>query len=109
MKRLPRRLGHGEEATLVEHLEELRQRIFVCLDALHVGFIATYTIHRHLLHSLNRQLPTHVGQPNTLSFAKPFLTQINIALYCTRVHGAPVNLWQSWSLFAPHVGDGLAR
>ena len=29
MSRLPRRLGHGEEATLGEHLEELRQRIFV--------------------------------------------------------------------------------
>ena len=29
--RLPRRLEHGEEATLVEHLEELRQRLFVCL------------------------------------------------------------------------------
>jgi len=27
--RPPRRLGHGEEATLVEHLEELRQRLFV--------------------------------------------------------------------------------
>jgi len=25
MKRLPRRLQHGEEATLVEHLEELRE------------------------------------------------------------------------------------
>ena len=24
MVRLPRRLGHGEEATLVEHLDELR-------------------------------------------------------------------------------------
>jgi len=28
MKRLPRRLHHGEEATLVEHLEELRRRLF---------------------------------------------------------------------------------
>ena len=29
-KRLPRRLAHGEEATVVEHLDELRKRIFVC-------------------------------------------------------------------------------
>ncbi len=29
MRRLPRRLGYGEEATLVEHLEELRRRIFI--------------------------------------------------------------------------------
>ena len=31
MKRLPRRLRHGEEATLVEHLGELRARIVVAL------------------------------------------------------------------------------
>ena len=34
MKRLPRRLEHGEEATLVEHLDELRNRIFVAGGAL---------------------------------------------------------------------------
>ena len=35
--RPPRRLGHGEEATLVEHLEELRQRLFVGIGALLFG------------------------------------------------------------------------
>ena len=57
MRPLPRRLEHGEEATLVEHLEELRQRIFVCLGALVVGFAVTYGFHRHVLHALNRYLP----------------------------------------------------
>ena len=33
VKRLPRRLQHGEEATLVEHLDELRSRILVVLGA----------------------------------------------------------------------------
>src|ERR671932_820618 len=37
MRPLPRRLRHGEEATLVEHLDELRARIFVSLGALAVG------------------------------------------------------------------------
>src|SRR5918912_410111 len=31
--RLPRRLGHTEEATLVEHLDELRSRIIISLGA----------------------------------------------------------------------------
>ena len=34
MKRLPRRLRHGEEATLVEHLDELRTRLIIALGAL---------------------------------------------------------------------------
>jgi len=109
MKRLPRRLGHGEEATLVEHLEELRQRIFVCLGALLVGFIATYTIHRHLLHWLNRPLPAHVGKPITLSVAEPFLTVMKISLFGGLLLAAPVILWQFWGFFAPAVDQRQER
>ena len=57
MSRLPRRLRHGEEATLVEHLDELRARIFVMLGALVVGTIVAYVFHDHILHWLNRPLP----------------------------------------------------
>ena len=46
MPRLPRRLDHGEEASLVEHLEELRQRIFVCLGTMFVAFVIAYVFHR---------------------------------------------------------------
>lgn len=103
MKRLPRRLQHGEEATLVEHLEELRQRIFVCLGALVVGFVATYSIHRHLLHWLNRPLPAHVGKPITLSVAEPFLTVMKLCLMGSIVLTMPVLLWQLWAFLAPAV------
>jgi len=109
MKRLPRRLGHGEEATLVEHLEELRQRIFVSLAALLVGFIATYAIHRHLLGWLNRPLPAHVGKPITLGVAEPFLTVMKISLFGGLILAAPVILWQFWSFFAPAVDEQQER
>jgi sec-independent protein translocase protein TatC len=109
MKRLPRRLGHGEEATLVEHLEELRQRIFVCLGALLVGFIATYAIHRHLLNWLNRPLPAHVGKPITLGVAEPFLTVMKISLFGGLILATPVILWQFWGFFAPAVDQRQER
>ena len=103
MKRLPRRLEHGEEATLVEHLEELRQRLFVCLGALVVGFVATYAIHKHLLHWLNRPLPKHVGKPITLGVAEPFLTVMKLCLMGSLVLTLPVLLWQLWAFLAPAV------
>jgi sec-independent protein translocase protein TatC len=105
MKRLPRRLDHGEEATLVEHLEELRQRIFICLGALVVGFVATYAVHRHLLHWLNKPLPAHVGKPITLGVAEPFLTVMKLCLMGSIVLTLPVILWQLWGFLAPAV-DG---
>jgi sec-independent protein translocase protein TatC len=109
MKRLPRRLGHGEEATLVEHLEELRQRIFVCLGALVVGGIVTYVFHRNVLDWLNRPLPAHVGKPITLGVAEPFLTVMKISLFGAVLLAAPVLLWQLWSFLAPAVEEGQER
>src|SRR5207248_1159655 len=42
MSRLPRRLRHGEEATLVEHLGELRARLIIALAAIALAFAVTY-------------------------------------------------------------------
>jgi sec-independent protein translocase protein TatC len=109
MKRLPRRLGSGEEATLVEHLEELRQRIFVCLGALLLGGIVTYVFHRHVLDWLNRPLPAHVGKPITFGVAEPFLTVMKISLFGAVIIATPVLLWQLWSFLAPAVEQGQER
>jgi sec-independent protein translocase protein TatC len=109
MKRLPRRLDHGEEVTLVEHLEELRQRIFVCLGALLAGGIVTYVFHRHVLQWLNRPLPNHVGKPVTFSVAEPFLTVMKISLFGAVLLAAPVILWQLWSFLAPAVEANIER
>ncbi len=109
MRLLPRRLQYGEEATLVEHLEELRQRIFVCLGALVVGFAVTYGIHRHLLHWLNRYLPQHVGKPITLGVAEPFLTVMKISLWGALLLALPVILWQLWAFLAPAIETGTER
>src|SRR3954453_21179878 len=107
--RPPRRLDHGEEATLVEHLEELRQRLFVCLGALLAGFAVTYAFHRHLLDWLNRPLPEHVTKPITLGVAEPFLTVMKISLFGALILAAPVILWQFWGYFAPAVDERQER
>jgi len=109
MKRLPRRLEHGEEVTLVEHLEELRQRLFVCLGALLVGFIVTYAFHTHVLNWLNRPLPAHVAKPTTFGVAEPFLTVMKISLFGAIILAAPVILWQLWAFLAPAIDAGLER
>src|SRR5437588_8376218 len=102
MKRLPRRLHHGEEATLVEHLDELRTRLFVSLGALAIGLVVGYVLHRHLIHWLNRPLPEgRVGKPITFGVAEPFLTSFKISLYAGFLLALPVILWQLWAFLAP--------
>ena len=101
MKKLPRRLSHGEEATLVEHLGELRARIVISLAAIAVGFVVAYVFHAHLVHWLEDALPANHRKLTTLSPAEPFLTSMWISLYAGFLLALPVVLYQVWSFFAP--------
>jgi sec-independent protein translocase protein TatC len=109
MKRLPRRLRHGEEATLVEHLDELRSRIFVSLGALIVGFVIAFIFHHAILDWLNAPLPAERDKPITLSVAEPFLTAIKVSLLAGFGLALPVILWQLWSFLAPAVEERSER
>jgi sec-independent protein translocase protein TatC len=101
--RLPRRLEHGEEATLVEHLEELRQRIFVCLGSLIVGFTVAFIFHRRLIHVLAHALPADRRHLVTFTIGEPFMTSMWISLYAGFIVSIPIILWQAWSFFMPAV------
>jgi sec-independent protein translocase protein TatC len=109
MAGLPRRLEHGEEATLVEHLEELRQRIFVCLGALLVGFIVAYIFHQRLIHLLTDALPPGYRRLSTFTLGEPFMTSMWISLYAGFLVAIPVILWQGWLFFSPALDPAHAR
>ena len=108
MARLPRRLGHAEEATLGEHLEELRQRLFVIIGALVAGTIVAYVFHNRVLDWLNHPLPPHT-RPVTLGVAEPFTTTLMICVYAGLVLSMPVVLWQLWAFFAPAIEPSTER
>jgi sec-independent protein translocase protein TatC len=109
MPRLPRRLSHGEEATLVEHLDELRTRLIVSLLALAVGFAIAYVFHGQLLDWLNRPLPDDLKKPATFGVAEPFLTSVMVSLYAAFLLALPVILWQTWSFLAPAFEEHSQR
>jgi sec-independent protein translocase protein TatC len=107
--RLPRRLGHGEEATLVEHLEELRQRLFVCIGTVILGFIVAYIFHRRLITLLTHALPPDHRHLTTLTIGEPFMTSMWLSLYAGFVIALPVIIWQAWSFFLPAFDAGHER
>jgi sec-independent protein translocase protein TatC len=100
MKRL-RRLGYGEEATLVEHLEELRGRIIIILCALAITTGVAFAFHTHILAWLNHALPADRRQPVTFGVTEPFTTSLTVSLYAGFLLALPVFLWQLWAFFAP--------
>jgi sec-independent protein translocase protein TatC len=108
--RLPRRLGHAEEATLVEHLDELRTRIIISLVALAATTTVTFVFHRHLVHWLERPLPAdRRGDLITLGVAEPFLTSFKISLMAGIALAFPILLWQLWSFLAPAFEESSQR
>jgi sec-independent protein translocase protein TatC len=101
MVRLPRRLKHGEEATLVEHLDELRTRLFVMIGAIVLAFTVTYAFHHRLIIWLNQPLPASKRHPVTFGVAEPFLTSLSVSFWAAILIALPVILWQVWAFLAP--------
>jgi sec-independent protein translocase protein TatC len=100
--RLPRRLDHGEEATLVEHLDELRQRLFFCLGAFVIALVVGFVFHTHLINALKDTLPKDSqGKVTTLTVGEPFMMSIWVSIYFAFLVCLPIFIWQTWSFFMP--------
>src|SRR5216110_2594209 len=109
MRPFPRRLRHGEEATLVQHLGELRTRLMIALAALAVGFAVAYAFHGHLLDWLNRPLPPDLRKPFTFSPIEPFATSIMVSLWAGLLLALPIVFWQIWAFLAPAFEENRQR
>src|SRR3954469_3807465 len=109
MSRLPRRLEHDQDATLVEHLEELRRRIIVVLGTLALTTIIAYAFHGHILDWLNHPLPADRRRVVTLGVAEPFTVSVTLSVYAGFLLALPFILWQFWSFLAPAFEPSIER
>jgi len=108
--RLPRRLDHGEEASLVEHLDELRTRMFVALGALAVGVVIGFVLHSRLIDWLELTLPKkYRNQLVTFTPGEAFMTSLWVSIYFGFILALPVLIWQAWSFFIPAVDKSHAQ
>jgi sec-independent protein translocase protein TatC len=57
MAKVLRPIGHEDRLSIVDHLDELRNRLFICLAVLAVAFAVCYWQNNTLLNLLNRALP----------------------------------------------------
>jgi sec-independent protein translocase protein TatC len=105
----PRRLPREEEATLVEHLEELRGRILVSLAAVGVATAVAFAFHDHILVWLARPLPPEHRHLAAFGVTEPFSVSVAVSLYAGLLFALPVILSQLWSFLAPALDPAAER
>jgi sec-independent protein translocase protein TatC len=110
MARLPRRLGHEESVTLVEHLDELRSRILISLLAVGIAFAGCYVFNEDILSWLADPLPAEQrSKLVTFGVTEPFFTTVKVVFVAAFVFALPVVLWQLWSFLAPAFEEHQQR
>jgi sec-independent protein translocase protein TatC len=94
--------------TLVEHLAELRRRLFVALVAVAVAGVVAFAFYGRILDVLQRPLcEIAERRANTscrflvTSPLDPFAIRLQIATYAGFVLASPVVFWQLWRFVAP--------
>jgi sec-independent protein translocase protein TatC len=104
-----RRLARLEEATLVEHLEELRRRIMVALAAVAAATATAFVFHGRILDLLARPLPAAHRHVAAFGVIEPFSVSIAVSVYAGVLCALPVILWQLWSFLAPALDPAAER
>ena len=104
MRRLPRRLAHGESVTLVEHLTELRNRLLIALGAVGLAFALTYWQRHWIIDRLRDPLGDEF-ELITLSPGEPFVTSFTVAFYAAVAIALPILIWQIWAFLAPAFAE----
>jgi sec-independent protein translocase protein TatC len=105
---LPRRIGHGEEATLVEHLDEFRSRLIIALFALIPLFVLCFAFHEQIMEWLTGPLPDD-KKLVTLGVTEPFTTSVKVSFISALALALPILLWQAWAFLAPAVEPHFER
>jgi len=92
--------------TLIEHLEELRWRIFKSLIAIAVGAIVAFIFRGQIVYFLQLPLPktadtlTH-GKPIVTGITEGFTVFLMISIAAGFILALPVVLYQAWAFISP--------
>ncbi len=99
--------------TLVEHLEELRSRLFVCLIAIGLASIIGWFLYAPVLNFLQKpycdtihNLPTGTRPPAGCDFVftgvlEPIVIKLKVVVFLGLFIALPVVLWEIWSFVMP--------
>jgi|YNPNPStandDraft_1061719.scaffolds.fasta_scaffold00908_4 sec-independent protein translocase protein TatC len=103
--KFPRRLRPDEKVSFIQHLEELRYRLIVCLVSVGVGTAIAYAfkeeILRFLAAPLLRVLPPGNQQLIFTGLLEAFLVYLKASFFAGILLSIPVIMYQLWAFISP--------
>jgi sec-independent protein translocase protein TatC len=96
-----RPVSHEDQLTLVEHLDELRTRIVVCLAVFGVALALCFWQNHLLLEIASGPLPDGHKKLLTFGITEPFTTTLTVATYAALILSLPVLLYQAYAYVLP--------
>jgi len=93
-----------DEMTFLEHLEDLRKRLFYSFVALFVGIIPAWFFHKDLYNILAIPVTRYLPEGTKLAFTKltaPFMLYIKVSFLAAIFFTSPFIFIQLWMFVAP--------
>ena len=104
-----RPVSHEDRLTLVEHLDELRNRIIVSIAAFGAALGLCFWQSDRLLEIASRPLPAEHERLLTFGVTEPFTTTVMVAVYGAILLALPVIIYQAYAYLLPAFSDAERR
>jgi len=102
-------VSHEDELTLVEHLDELRARIVVCIVVGVVALALCFWQNHLLLEIAAQPLPEGHKKLITFGVTEPFTTTLTVSAYGALILSLPIWLWQLYAYVLPAFSPSEKR
>jgi len=102
-------VSHEDRLTLVEHLDELRARLIVCIVVFGVALALCFWQNHLLLEIAQGPLPDNRDELITFGVTEPFTTTLTVSAYGAVVLSLPVVLWQLYAYVLPAFSESERR
>jgi sec-independent protein translocase protein TatC len=109
MRSRVRPVSHEDQLTLVEHLDELRARLIVCLAVFGVALALCFWQNHLLLEIASGPLPSAHKKLLTFGVTEPFTITLTVAAYGAIVLSLPILLYQAYAYLLPAFSDTERR
>jgi sec-independent protein translocase protein TatC len=109
MARRVKAVSHEDRLTIVEHLDELRARLIVCVVVFGVALALCFWQNNLLLEIASKPLPAGHERLITFGITEPFTTTLTVSAYGAIVLSLPIVLWQLYAYILPAFSTAERR